>query len=73
MKIFSINWSFKFRRDKAKIQQQAGLSSCRKRERGKLVEEQFLRRGLRAHRLVIAVCERAEPCALEKPSRAGGV
>ena len=38
------------------------MSSCRKRERGKLVKEQFFRRGSRAYRLAIAVYEWALLC-----------
>lgn len=46
------------------------MSSCRKRERGELVKEQFFRRGSRAYRSSIAVYEWAMRVVLEKPSLA---
>lgn len=42
------------------------MSSYRKRERGKLVKEQFFRRGSRAYRSASAVCEWPVPCCSRK-------
>lgn len=42
------------------------MSSSRKRERRKLVKEQFFRRGSRAYRSTIAVYERAMLCCFRK-------